>query len=141
MLCLFLWLRIEWWWLVNRSLNLTALRPVYSFLLSSVSTGTIAWFTTYCTWRPPFIGQLPFVLQLHSFIPAAWHPGKVCSLLLMCGLIVLPDGRGHVRHAGVAYLQRVLVEDMVEPKLLRKMFNDEPASMTLVATFWFKTEV
>ena len=37
---------------------------------------------------------------------------------------MLPDDRGHVRHAAVAHLQRAFVEDLVAPRVLWKMLGD-----------------
>ena len=35
-----------------------------------------------------------------------------------------------VRHAAVAHLQRVVVEDLVEPRVLQKMLADERAKLS-----------
>ena len=43
---------------------------------------------------------------------------------------MLPEDRGHVRHAAVAHLQRVFVEDLVEPRVLREMLADEKAKLS-----------
>ena len=58
------------------------------------------------------------------------------------GLIMLPDDRGHVRHAAVAHLQRVFIEDLVEPGVLREMLADERAKLSanvggnILAKWW-----
>ena len=62
---LFLWLRcrIEYWWSLNRSLNVRGGES--GVILPAVGCLTVARYTTDCTWQVPSIGQLPFVRKLH----------------------------------------------------------------------------
>ena len=42
----------------------------------------------------------------------------------------LPDDRGNAWHAAVAHFQLVFIEDLVEPRVLRKMLADGRAKLS-----------
>ena len=60
------------------------------------------------------VGLCPAVAPFRIGCVASWRSSRLADVV-DGGLIMLPEDRGHVRHAAVAHLQRVFIEDLVEP--------------------------
>ena len=75
------------------------------------------------------VALCPAVALFRIGCVAFWRSWRLADVV-DGGLIMLPDDRGHVRHAAVAHLQRVFIEDFVEPGVLREMLTDERAKLS-----------
>ena len=75
------------------------------------------------------VALCPAVAPFRIGCVASWRSWRLADAVDK-GLIMLPDDRGHVWHAPVAHLQRVFIEDLVEPRVLREMLADERAELS-----------
>ena len=75
------------------------------------------------------VALCPAVAPFRIGCVASWRSWRLADVV-DDGLIMLPDDRGHVRHAAVAHLQRVFIEDLVEPRVLWEMLADERAKLS-----------